>query len=431
MSFVAAVEPWTKNAVPLVVGNEWRSGWRVLLSSAVGVGVGTPAVINTAGLFIVPMQEAFGWSRTAIAIGPIVGIISSCLSPLGGWLIDRFGARPVALVGLSLLCAELLLLALVRIDAATLYALAVALGVSGVLANNIVYCKAVATWFRRRTGTAIALMLSGVSVMGAIMQPLVAHIISRYGWRAGYGVLAAFILLAGLPLLWRWFRENPAQVAKLRQAGESVMGATVPEAIRDRRFWLILAAFAGAAVPIGGFVNQLQPLLVDQGHVPTAAALLVSIFLIATGGGRIVAGVLFDYFRPSRVAASVLCLSAVGAAILGVAAESGISWSLAAAAVTLIGLAQGAEADFIALFTLRSFGLRRFSTLVAIIFMVSGIGFAFGGLMFARIFDRSGGYQPAIFISAAILLAAAVIAMTIRVPGPQTPVLTGSNGPRE
>src|SRR5262245_57845564 len=87
----------TEHPTPIVAKSEWRAGWRVLLSAAVGVGVGTPAVINTAGLFVVPMQQEFGWSRSALAIGPIVGLISSCLSPLGGWLIDRYGARPLAI----------------------------------------------------------------------------------------------------------------------------------------------------------------------------------------------------------------------------------------------------------------------------------------------------------------------------------------------
>ncbi|MET0658547.1 MAG: MFS transporter [Steroidobacteraceae bacterium] len=391
----------------------------MLLASAVGVGVGVPAVINTAGLFVVPMQQEFGWSRSALAIGPIVGLISSCLSPLGGWLIDRYGARPLALAGLSLLCLEILLLAFVPVKAAAFYTLVIALGLTGTITNNIVYCKAVATWFRNSAGTAIALMLSGVSIIGAIMQPVLAHIIAAHGWRTGYSTLAAVILVAGLPLLWQWFRENPEHVRLRRQAPDAVAGASVSEAIRDRRFWLILAAFAGAACPIGGFVNQLQPVLLSQGHAVETAAVLGSIFLLATGGGRVVAGVLFDHFRPASVASAFLLLSAVGALTLGVANQFGFSWGSGAVAVALIGLAQGAEADFIALFTLRAFGLRCFSTLVAIVFTVSGIGFALGGLMFTSVFDRSGGYRPAILTSAAILLFTAMLAATIKVPRPQ------------
>lgn len=410
--------------------NEWRGGWRVLLSAAVGVGVGVPAIINSAGLFVVPMQEEFGWSRSALAIGPIVGLISSCLSPLGGWMIDRHGARPLALAGLSLLCIQLALLAIIPVNAAAFYAVVVGLGLTGTITNNIVYCKAVATWFRRRAGTAIALMLSGVSIIGAILQPVLQRIIAAHGWRVGYAALACVILLAGVPLLWQWFRENP-QALTLRQGEGAVSGTSVSEAIRERRFWLILAAFAGAAFPIGGFVNQLQPVLLGQGHAPATAALLGSVFLLATGLGRVVAGVLFDHYRPAFVAAAFLLFSAAGAFILGSTSYWGLPWSGAAVAVSLIGLAQGAEADFIALFTLRSFGLRYFSTLVAIIFTVSGIAFALGGLMFTSIFDRSGGYQLAILISASILLLTALIAATINVPQPAPLLLTATAPPRQ
>jgi MFS family permease len=395
---------------------EWRRGWRVLLSAATGVGVGIPAVINSAGLFVIPLQQDFGWSRRALAIGPIVGLVYSCSNPIGGMLTDRFGSRRVATAGLILLSAGLLLLAAVPANPLAFYATLVALGLIGTTTNNVVYCKAVATWFERNAGTAIALVLSGVSLVGAALQPGLSFIIVRYGWRIGYVCLAASTLVLGLPMVLTWFKERlePRHARGARVV--RIPGASVGQALRDRRFWLIVAAFGGAALPIGGFVNQLQPLLVNKGYSPVAAANLVAVFLFATALGRLAAGFLFDHRPPSLVAAAFLLFSGLGALILGLADLRTMPWLSVATAISLVGLAQGAEGDFIALFALRIFGLRHFSTLFATIATASGIGFALGGVMFAAIFDLRGDYGAAALSSAAILLLTAILAATIKVP---------------
>ena len=396
--------------------NEWRRGWRIVLSSATGVGVGIPALINSAGLFVIPMQQEFGWSRSAMAIGPIVGLIYSFLNPLGGAITDRFGARPTAVTGTILLSLALLALAAVPANPIAFYAVLVTLGMIGTITNNVVYCKAVATWFSRNAGTAIALVLSGVSIVGAVMQPLLAVIIERYGWRMGYVALAAMTLCIGLPMVLIWFRERPGHARARAGSVDNIPGASLREAFHDKRFWLIVCAFGGAALPIGGFVNQLQPLLINSGYPPAAAAVLVSVFLLATGAGRLSAGFLFDRCPPAIVAAAFLALSAIGALLLGLSDLQTAPWIVVASAVTLVGLAQGAEGDFIALFALRIFGLRYFSTLFATIATAAGIGFAIGGLAFATIFDQSGSYGIAVISSSLVLFFTAMIALMIKVP---------------
>jgi predicted MFS family arabinose efflux permease len=268
----------------------------------------------------------------------------------------------------------------------------------------------------RNAGTAIALVLTGVSLVGAVMQPALAVIIARYGWRLGYVCLAATTLFIGVPIILTSFREriDLRRTSRDQAAGEA--GASIGQALRDRRFWLIIVAFGGAALPIGGFVNQLQPLLVNGGYTGVAAANLVAVFLLATALGRLAAGFLFDHCPPSWVAGAFLLFSSGGALSLGLADLRTMPWLLVATGISLVGLAQGAEADFIALFALRIFGLRYFSTLFATIATASGIAFALGGLMFAAFYDRRGSYGAAVLVSAGILFIAAILAVVIRVP---------------
>ena len=68
-------------------------GWQVVTVSALSIG----AVLGTAqfafGLFILPLEEEFGWSRTQVNVSLTIGVVSGLLSPLIGGLLDRFGAR--------------------------------------------------------------------------------------------------------------------------------------------------------------------------------------------------------------------------------------------------------------------------------------------------------------------------------------------------
>ena len=52
--------------------NEFRRAWSVILASAIGVGLGTTGLpIYTTGQFVLPLEHAFGWSRSATAGGMI------------------------------------------------------------------------------------------------------------------------------------------------------------------------------------------------------------------------------------------------------------------------------------------------------------------------------------------------------------------------
>src|SRR5690606_13457295 len=138
-----------------------------------------------------------------------------------------------------------------------------------------------------------------------------------------------------------------------------------------------------AAAAIGGFVAQIQPVMIERGFVLTQAAVIASVFLILTSAGRLLAGVLFDVMEPRWVAAGAFALSAAGALFLATDLADPRTLLPVIIAVGLIGLSQGAEGDFMALFTLRIFGIARFVLLFACLNTVAALSFALGGLGFA------------------------------------------------
>src|SRR5687767_2057233 len=81
---------------------EWRSGWKLVLASSIGFSF-FAVLLGATGLFMGPLTDEFGWSRTLLSSGPsIASFVTAALSPFYGALIDRYGARKLALPGIVL-----------------------------------------------------------------------------------------------------------------------------------------------------------------------------------------------------------------------------------------------------------------------------------------------------------------------------------------
>jgi MFS family permease len=395
-------------------GQEWAAGWHVVLAAACGVGTGWHFFQIVSGLFMIPMQTEFGWSRSAASIGPLGGLISIIFYPFAGMLIDRYGPRPIAIAGLCLLGFGFLILSAMPANPLMVYSAVAYLAAAGSISNQIVFAKGLATWFSSRFGAAIGLMMTGVTLTTALGIPLLAQLIARFGWRAGFVSLAVAIAVIGLPINLVWFRTQ-SNSHTTGAASVLLMDTKVTQALRDRRFWLLLTAVGCAAVPIGGFLAHLQAILIGHHFSISGAASFGSVFVISIGLGRLVFGTILDRTRPAVVASGSLCLAALGAFLLAQLADPLGSPILVAVLVGLIGLAQGAESDYLSYFALRIFGISNFSKLVGLISMAVGGGMAVGGFLFAALFDHYHDYHVAVRIGSALYLIAASIFPLIRI----------------
>ncbi len=206
-------------------------GWRVILAAFVGVGVSfAPMVPYTFSLFVVPLQGAFGWNREAISDAfAIAALTVAAVSPTLGSLLDRVPPRRVILPSIVIFAAAMASLSLLRGHIAQFYLSYLLLGIVGNGTAQLSYSRSVLTWFRKRRGLALAIVLSG-SGTGSIILPIIAqHVISTHGWRSAYLVLGA-IALIGFPLTAIFVRNRPVSNAA-EVASEHAVG--VGPALRD------------------------------------------------------------------------------------------------------------------------------------------------------------------------------------------------------
>jgi MFS family permease len=251
------------------------------------------------------------------------------------------------------------------------------------------YSRAISTWFDRRRGLALSIMLAG-SACGAMILPIIAQAaITHYGWRTSFVVLGFLALAVGFPLTAWYVREQPVA---MRSAQSSIeIGDSVSKALGERVIWIIAVTVCFSAIGVNGAVAHLSALLTDRGVSNQGAAYAIAAIGAAGLTGRFLIGMLLDRFFGPRIYQTVLLIAAIGIVLLSVA------HTLAAGmiAASLIGFSTGGEADITPYMISRYFGLKRFSTLYAFTHTAHAVGAAIGPLVVGRIFDSLGSYRPA------------------------------------
>jgi MFS family permease len=343
----------------------------------------------TFGLFLKPLNAAFGWHREATSAGfSIAALTVAAASPGLGFLLDRFSPRRIILPCIAVFSAAYASLALMTPHLWRFYLSFFVIGLVGNGTAYIGYSRAISSWFNRRRGFALSIMLAG-SALGAMVLPVVAqYAITRYGWRNAYLLLGAIALVVGFPLTAAFVRERPA--ASQDRDASTELGEPVAKALASGPFWIIAATVCLYAISVNGAIAHLSALLTDRGVSPQGAAYSVAI-IGATGLiGRILTGLFLDRFFGPRVSQIMLMMTVLGIVLLSVA--NTLAAGLVAAA--LIGFSMGSEGDITPYLLGRYFGLKRFSTLYALTWTTYAIGGATGPIVVGRIFDLMGSYRP-------------------------------------
>ena len=292
--------------------------------------------MNTAlSVFIKPITDEFGWSRSTFAGAGTVGTVLGGVTALAiGPSIDRFGARMVLL--LACVATGALFLLLRSIDGIWQFYLIIVGGriiLQGVLnvANNVV----VAQWFVVRRGKATALSALGPRVGTGVLPFFAQLMVNGYGWRmaaASLGLVAWTITL--LPVL-LWLRRRPEDMrlapdGRTPGAGEATTGSdarvaaarpvepsySLRQVLRFRGFYILLFGFLVSQFVSTGINFNLLPYLTDQGMSTTQAVTVLSLWSLIGIPGTLVSGYLADRIPMQYLLFGIFMGIALGVVIL-------------------------------------------------------------------------------------------------------------------
>ena len=386
---------------------EFSRGWPLILASFIGMMAGLTALpFYSYGVFAIPLEEAFGWTRAetnSALMFQTIGVLA--VLPFLGWVCDKFGVRRIALVSLLLFGVMFAAMSLLKGNIYQYYATALLFGVVGAGTLPITWTRAINGAFDDNRGLALGFALMGTGVTGFIVPKIATWGIENYGWENAYLILAAIPLIIGLPIVYLFFKES----AKVESGSKEVMnlpGVSFGQAVKDLRFWLIAIGFLVVSVGIGGSIQNLFPYFVGEGFGPAQAGAFLSTIGLSVIAGRLTTGFFLDRIWGPAVGAVLMSLPALSCFILS---SGSPSVQVAYFATILIGFAAGAEFDIIAYLASRYFGLKNYSKIYSFLYASFSIGAAMGPPIFGRAFDRFGNYQNVFLISAILFVSGSIL----------------------
>ena len=216
-------------------------------------------------LFVNPIQDKYHWSRAAIQVAFTIFVVTETwLVPIEGYLVDRFGPRPVTLVGGLLVGVSWVMNAYA--DSLTMFYVSAAIGGTGA---GAVYGTCVGNalkWFPDRRGLAAGLTAMGFGAGSAMTVIPIAAMIKSQGYESTFlrfGIvqgLVVFVLALFLMSPKPGFAvPTPTQMARWASRRDY----TPAQMLTTPVFWVMYLMFVMMAA--GGLMAtaQLAPIAKD------------------------------------------------------------------------------------------------------------------------------------------------------------------------
>ncbi len=356
------------------------------------------------GAFFDSMATEFGTGKGQTAL---MFSLTTCFYFMGGVvtgrLADRFGPRPVMLVGAVSMGLGLLLTSMVQ----SLWVGFITYGIGVGTATACGYVPMVATvggWFTKQRTMALGLAVSGIGAGTLVCAPLAATLIEAHGWRTTYVIFAiggtAAMLIASIGAV------RPPAVGG---------GGTVDlrAIVRDRRFiTLYLASLITSMALFVPFVF-VKSYATDQGIAAGPAAALVGFIGAASIAGRLGLGALGAKVGPVRLMQFSFLVMTLSYLIW---VSAGASYAVLVLFAVVLGVGYG---GFIALSPAAVailFGTNGMATILGATYTGAGVGGLFGPPLAGAIIDSSG-YSAGIWFAVIMGGLSAVVLYTLPVRG--------------
>ena len=390
-------------------------GWVIVGVGIVVTCIGIGAMLSLS-IFLQPIAEAMGWSRTGISTAALLNFLAMGVGSFAwGALSDRFGTRAVVLSG-----GVLLGLGLVSASqSGTLVQFQLLFGVLVGLAAGSFYAPLISTttrWFTENRSLAVALVSAGLGLGSTVMGPLARWIITGYDWRIAMLVMGnlAWLVIIPAALLVRDPAAPSPDAAPVATGGFGGREFTATQALRTPQFAAIAVTHFACCAAHSGPIFHMVTNAMDHGVTAMAAATVFSMAGVGSLIGKVGCGLMADRIGAKRMLLMGLALQAVSISLYTVTRELTAFYALA----LLFGFAYGGVMPLYAIVVREYFGARIMGTTFGAVGFVATLGMALGPVAGGWLYDTFGSYFWLYLGSFGIGMGAVAIALTFRPPRP-------------
>ena len=410
-------------------------GWVIIMLAFVTLGI-TFGIWYSYSVFILAVVREFNWSMaSASSVFSIFILSHSTFAMGGGYLQDRFGPRIVVPVG-----SVILALALTATCWATnLWQFQLAYGVgagSGIsLLGFVSHSAFLPKWFERKRGLALGIAMAGIGLGMLVVVPMAEKMITEYGWRNAYRILAALVLFVVAPLNLIFGRKDPSSVGQFPDGdtpGEVTQGPArvwamkiidekwaamdwnIKTALHTLRFWYLVGAFFFISFAFQGVLLHAVAAMVDAAMDRGTAAFFFGLAGIIGSAGKVIFGYLSDVLGREKAK-----LIADAIAILGIMAlifVALVHGPMAFVFALFFGIGYGAAAPLIPAISADIFMGTNYGLIFSIIAMGGGIGGACGTFISGLLRDITHSYTVS-FIVCSLSLTLSCVLIFMAAPG--------------
>jgi MFS family permease len=387
----------------------------------------TAGTVGAPGVFIVPLQQEFGWTTAEVSSAlSIRFILFGLMAPFAAALLNRYGLRNVTLSAL-LIVASALVTSLAMTKLWQLILLwGVVIGIGTGMTALVLGATIAARWFAARRGLVVGILTASVATGQLLFLPLLAAITERMGWRIALALICVMLVVAASAVL-LLMRDRPGDVG-LRPFGDDgtqpvpppivskapIVAAalgTLRDASRSRVFWILFMTFFICGASTNGLIQvHLIPMCLDYGIPQVQAASLLAAMGVFDFFGTIFSGWLSDRYDNRWLLFWYYGLRGLSLLLLPFTDFSFYGLSLFA---MFYGLDWIATVPPTVRLTTQRFGSERANLVFGWIFAGHQLGA--GAAAFAAGLSRTvlETYLPAFFAAGALCIVASLIMLTI------------------
>lgn len=267
-------------------------------------------------VLIVPLEDAFGWSRDQISLAISINILLYGLTaPFAAALMERFTVRKVVMSALSAVSIGAFLTIFMTAPWHLMLLWGVVVGV-GTGSMALVFAATIASrWFMQRRGLVTGALTAAAATGQLVFLPALSSIAINHGWKS-VSITIAVAAAAVIPLIWWGLNENPSDIGHKPYGApegwvepERLKGNAARNAIdalkngaKHKDFWLLFGTFFVCGLTTNGLIGtHFIPAAHDHGMGEVVAASLLALIGIFDVIGTLGSGYLTDRVDPRKL----------------------------------------------------------------------------------------------------------------------------------